>query len=201
MDRRVVLLGFAALVIVGLCSWKLTRPKISVVAPRELAENAMPAPDFELADQGADLGSEEEHRSAPSRRVRLRTYLGRHLILLAFFNDAAGADRDPILTQLRTAHESLKANDVIVLAVSTALPQENRAAIRRGGPYPFPLLTDLDGTVCAAWGCLNVRDDGSRETRSALFVIDRAGRVGWGDRLPQPDTHPEQTIASLSAEK
>lgn len=182
----------------GVCVWKATRPPQRQAIPRESAGTVFPAPDFELPDQGRDHASGAARRTDPSRRVRLRSYLGRHEILLAFFDGDEGADRDSVLLRLKSSEPQLRQRGIIVLAVTTALPQQNRAASQRAGGFPFPLLSDVDGTICAEWGCLKLRDDGARQTTPALFFIDRAGRVGWQDRLPRPESDPEQTIASLS---
>lgn len=198
MRQRLLLLPVAALVIAGLCTWKLTRPPQRQVIPRDTPGTAMPAPDFELPDQGRDVGTAEEPRTEPSHRVRLKTYLGRHEILLAFFDGDLGADQDPTLKLLNSRYESLQNRGIVVLGVTTALPQQNRQAARKAGGVPFSLLTDVDGTVCAHWGCLEVRDDGTRRTKPALFLIDRAGRIRWGERLPIPESDPAKTIESLA---
>lgn len=218
MKPRIIVLPLAAVVIAGLCAWKLSHPGQSQVIPASGGTARRPAPLFELADQGRETrvaersGAESErpsgapesldHSSAryiaePSKRVRLKSYLGRHRILLVFFDNEAGADKDPVLVALREHRETIQKDRVIVLGISTALPQQNRQAIRRGGEIPFPLLTDLDGMVCQTWGVLNMRDDGSFRNRPAVFVIDRAGTVAWKGENPQPVADPLDHLDSL----
>lgn len=154
----------------------------------------MPAPDFELPDQGRDLG---DRKTLPSRRVRLKSYLGRHRVLLVFFDGEHGADVDPLLLALRDRHADVEKNRLIVLGIATALPQQNRQATARAGDVPFPLLSDLDGTVCKTWGMLDLRDDGAFRNRPGVFAIDRAGNVAWKNGLPVPERTPLDRLDSL----
>lgn len=197
---RLFVLPLAAALIAAICVWKVTRPPQKQAIPRDSGSGSLAAPDFELPDQGRDLQVGSHRQTDPSRRVRLKSYLGRHTILLAFFDGDVGADQEPLLIRLRDRHQRLEEMGVVALAVTTALPQRNRRAIERGGAFPFPLLSDLDGSVVAEWGCLDVLDDGSRRTRPALFLIDRAGNVSWSDRAPKPEAAPFRTIESLLSE-
>lgn len=178
---RIAVVFVAALAIAGLCAYKLTR---SHDARREqviLPAQKQLAPTFELYDQ---------HK--PQRRVRLAAYLGRHTILLVFFDGTRGADRSPILMRLRENYETLESTGIVVLSVSTALPQDNRKVIDRVGEFPFPLLSDPALEVHRQWG----RVDGDEPLEGA-FLIDRAGWVGWANGAPQPLDDPSETLDYL----
>lgn len=194
LKPRVIVLPLAALVIAGLCAWKLSRPEVAQTIPENAGTLRRPAPPFELRDQGRVLS---DGTTQPSRPVRLKTYLGRHRIVLVFFDNEAGADQDPVLSALREHQDAIQKDGVIVLGISTALPQHNRQAIQRAGEIPFPLLTDLDGTVCSTWGVLNMRDDGAFRNRPGVFIIDRAGTVAWKGDAPLPVSNPLDHLDSL----
>jgi len=173
MDKRVFLLVLAAAVIGGLCAFKAMRRYVpqTAVAARPIAE---PAPEFELYDA-----------SRPSRIVRLEGYLGRHRVIVVFFDGAAGAHASPVLNRLRDDWSRLRKAEIYVMAISTALPQENRKDIAQRGDYPFPLLSDPDFHVHRAWGRF---DEVAGKPRTGVFFVDRKGWVAWSrtTNAPQP---------------
>jgi len=123
---------------------------------------------------------------------QVAAFVGRHPILLIFFDGESGADRDPDLLTLRRRFDDLNARGVKVLAISAAIPQVNRAAIERTGAFPFPLLSDFDprdpaGTllVHALYGRLN----SAGQPEPGVFLIDRKGQIEFrvAQPLPQPD--------------
>ncbi len=182
--RGVLFLATAAALISGLCVYKLTRT-YEPVAAANTPLSLQPAPPFELLDS-----------KKPSELVRLKTYLGRHRIVLVFFDAAAGADHDPNLLRLRADYELLKSTGTVVVGVSPALPQENRKVFKRSGDFPFSLLSDPDLRVHELWGRYN------NETKAAqpgLFLIDRKGDVAWADGFPRP-LDPERLFDQLTPE-
>jgi peroxiredoxin len=186
MDKRVLLLALAGTVIGGLCAFKMTRkyPHPATVTARPIAA---PAPPFELYDQ-----------SSPSQFVRLIGYLGRHQILVVFFDGRSGAHASDVLNRLRDEWSRLREADVRVMAISTALPQENRKDIAQHAAFPFPLLSDPDFHVHRAWG----RFDGATGTpQQGVFLIDRRGWVGWSreTNAPQPLDSWESAVKELIA--
>jgi len=184
MNRRILILFIAGAVIVILCAYKVTRTykkPTHVVLPTV----KQAAPPFELYN--------EKH---PNELFRLAGYLGRHRILVLFFDGKTGADRDPMALRLRDEFDRLRKNNIKVLAVSAALPQENRKVIQRSGPFPFPLLSDPDLRVHRLWGRI---DEHSGRPQTGLFLIDRAGKVDWADGSPRPLTDPKTTVDELIA--
>jgi len=164
MDKRILVLVLAGITVGGLCAFKATRkyPPPSSVAPRSLAE---PAPPFELYDQ-----------NKPSKLVRLIGYLGRRRVIVVFFDGTSGAHTSEVLQHLRDESSRLRKADVQVMAISTALPQENRKEIATCGEFPFPLLSDPDFHVHRVWGRF---DEAKHRARPGVFLVDRKGSVAW----------------------
>ena len=182
MRKRLILLPVAAVVIAALCTYKLTRT-YDASADTAGAVSKRRAPGFTLFDH---------HK--PPQPVRLEAYLGRHEILLVFFDGQAGFDRDSVLKRLLSQRDELSSSGLIMLGVSTALPQENRAVIGRlveagvlaaDEPLPFRLLSDVDYSVHQTW---HRWDREAQRTRPGVFFIDRAGNVEWTATGPRPMT-------------
>ena len=136
-----------------------------------------PAPGFEALDS-------ENHL------VRLGAWLGRHRIIVVFFDGDRGADNDVDLLRLRDRFAELQAHDVKVVGVTVAIPQVNRAAMERaGGEFPFPLVSDVDpqspeGTlrIHRHWGRL---DPVTEKPLTGAFLIDRKGQVAYVGSIPK----------------
>ncbi len=183
MRPRLLVLPIAAVIIAGLCAWKLSRIDEERTRIRHIPQAMRPAPPFELYDD-----------RKPSQIVRLKSYLGRHRVLVAFFDGEAGADRSPVLLRLKRDFDRLDREDVKVFAISDAIPQHNRAASARAGGFPFPLLTDLTRRAHEDWG---LADPKSGELRQGVFVIDRAGNVAWDKTHPRPVDDPNSFLSDL----
>ena len=154
---RILLLPIAAAIITGLVAFKMTRPPQA----RQFgtADERRPAPAFPALDSRNKL-------------FKLDAYLGRHEILLIFFDGETGADRDPVLQRVRQSLNGLKRRDVKVVAISAALPQHNRQAVARGGDFGFPLLSDPEFLIHRRWGRY---DEDQQRPLTGVFLIDRAG--------------------------
>jgi peroxiredoxin len=198
MPNRLLVLPAAAAVIAGLCAYKLSQPQdMRTFVPPPLLVALPEQLSFDLFDQ-----------QKPPERVRLRSYLGRHPIVIVFFDPEAGADRDDVLVRLRRDWDRVRSAGLIALGVSTALPQENRPVAENApslhraspdrSPFPFPLLTDLkpECRVHRLWGRYEAPQ---QRTIPGVFLIDRAGQVAW-DRSrdkPRPLEHPQQVLDEL----
>jgi peroxiredoxin len=149
-----------------------------------------PAPSFEALDSHGHL-------------VRLAAWLGRHRIIVVFFDGEAGADQDTDLLKLRDRFVELQALDVKVVGVTTSIPQVNRAAmVRAGGDFPFPLVSDVDfqspeGTlrIHRHWGRL---DAVSEKPLKGVFLIDRKGQVAFVGPIPKPFENVDQVFELLA---
>jgi peroxiredoxin len=185
MRIRALSLPIAAVIIAALCVYKLTRDYDPPPLSAPVVRRPVPRPLFELLDA-----------KQPSELVRLQSFLGRHRIIVVFFDSRLGADRDPRLLRLYRDAGRIENVGIIVLAVSEALPSENRQAVKRarqsGLRIPFPLLSDPPSTSAApgmgylvhsAWGRY---DEQARQPLPGIFLIDRAGTVNWNGNKPQP---------------
>jgi len=195
MRPRLAVLVTAAMLIAAACLYKATRT-YQPVDPATVEQRCpVTKPLFFLLP--------DQHR--PQRFVKLEAYLGRHRVLLVFYDRDAGAEGNPVLVRLRRDYERLEAAGVKVFGVSTAIPQENRPPIE-GRPYrtdnqpreafPFPLLTDVS-PACAVhrqWG----RFDAARsKPLPGVFLIDRTGSVACSEGVPRPLADPPATIDNL----
>ncbi len=148
-----------------------------------------PAPGFEALDSEGHL-------------VRLSKWLGRHRIILVFFDGERGADQDADLLKLRDRFAELKETDVKIVGVTLSIPQVNRAAMdRAGGPFPFPLVSDIDfqspeGTmrIHRHWGRLDAIGE---QPLKGVFLIDRKGQVAYVGPIPKPYDNVDQVIEIL----
>ena len=196
-DRRLLFPVIAAVVLIGICYWRVTTNKPQDYADQVAAAVMMrPAPGFEALDSDKHL-------------TRLGTFLGRHTIILLFFDgDAgididpktAGADKDPNLMRLRERFSELQAQNVKVVAVSPCSPYRHRTAMDRVGKFPFPLLSDIDpvspeGTlrIHRLWGRL---DPATGKPRTGVFLIDRKGQVQSNIDAPKPMLSVDAAIDS-----
>jgi len=188
MQRRLLVIPISAVLIGGLCIYKQTRTydRSSISVARTTSKHR--APLFELSNQ-----------SKPSELVRLETYIGRHQILVVFFDGKSGAHNDPILKRLRRDFDAVKHANIIVLAISTALPQEHRKAIAEHSSFPFDLLSDPDFPdpgfqVHREWGRF---DESTGKPLHGLFLIDQAGYVDWRGHSAIPIDEPDSVIDQL----
>ncbi len=148
-----------------------------------------PAPGFEALDSEGHL-------------VRLSAWLGRHRIILVFFDGERGADQDADLLKLRDRFAELKDTDVKIVGVTPSIPQINRAAMdRAGGTFPFPLVSDIDfqspeGTmrIHRHWGRLDAIGE---QPLKGVFLIDRKGQVAYVGPIPKPYDNVDQVIEIL----
>jgi len=172
---RILVLPVAALVIIALVYFKSSRPQVELPdVARQALERRRPAQVFKLHDQ----------RSQP---FRLERYLGRHKLLIVFFDPAHGAAKNPQLQILKAGYDRLSADDRKVIAISSATPYANRESFKSGGDFPFHVLSDADYSVQTAWGCMSPGDP--PQVVPSVFVVDRAGVITWsqiGGATPVP---------------
>ncbi len=116
--------------------------------------------------------------------MRLSSYLGRQRVFVVFYDGLQGAHRSHALDVLRTEWHELRKIDVYVMAISKALPQENRKDMAEHGHYPFPLLSDVDLSVHRTWGRY---DKDRRQPLEGVFLVDRKGQVAWSRKAGGPE--------------
>lgn len=172
------LLPVAAIAIAAACGWAMTRTPQQRSATTDTLEYRSP-PLFELRDQD-------------SRVFRLDRYIGRHSIILVFFDGDRGVEADPHLQIALKHHAAIESAGTKIVAVTTTLPQQNRSEVE----IPFDVLTDLPvakgrvGPVHEAWGAF----DKDRKPQSRVFLIHRNSRVAWSGQHPMPIENPKEAI-------
>lgn len=189
---RILVLPFAALVIVALVIYKTNQPVREISLEDQKARLARrPAPTFKLHDLA-------------SQPLSLGRYLGRHKLLMVFFDPTGGVAQNEQLKILKSGYSRLTAHGEKVIAISNATPYANRESVKRAPDYrpdlekevdyfPFHVLSDADYSVGTQWGCMNAGDP-PRVVPSA-FVIDRAGVFNWS-QIGGPSPIPLETLLS-----
>ncbi len=179
--KRILILPFSAVVILALVSYKLTKTYPDPKAATYQTVVKGPVRPFQALN-------------SYNRLVKLDAFLGRHTMILVFFDGAAGADRDETLQQIRNNYDRFKELDIIVLGISEALPQQNRKVFERSGEFPFPLLSDPAFELHRRWGLF---DEQAGVANQGVFLVDRAGQVAWSGTRPKPLTRPSETIRQI----
>ncbi|MGH7730296.1 MAG: redoxin domain-containing protein [Candidatus Eiseniibacteriota bacterium] len=140
------------------------------------------APDFGLKGPGGQV-------------VSLADYRGRNHVVLVFYPLAFSPVCSHQLPMIDRALARITARGGVVLGVSVDSHWANTAFAERLS-LSFPLLSDFDRKVSAAYGVLNPERGFSER---AVFVIDRQGRIAYRDVSPSPSEIPdnEAMIAAL----
>lgn len=181
MRRLLLVIPISAIVIVGLTWFKLTRT-YSQAPVAAVAGAIRPAPLFQLYDEHSQI-------------VRLARYIGRHKLLVVFYDGTRGPDRSELLQSVKRNYATIHDSGLIVLAIGASRPAENRAGIERDGPFPFPLLSDIfDYEAHRSWGAF---DAATNKPREAVFVVDRAGMIRYGHLGPGDPGTPEDWAREL----
>lgn len=187
---RILILPLAA-VVIGLLVWSKTNQPAQELSPeaREALSQRRPAMTFALHDLA-------------SQPFRLGRYLGRHKLLIVFFDPTGGVAKNTQLQLLKTGYEQLTAHGEKVLAISNATPYANRESVKRAPDYvrgakgevdyfPFHVLSDADYSVATQWGCMTKGEP--PEVNPSAFVIDRAGVINWS-RIGAASPIPLETL-------
>ena len=189
-DRRLLAVVVAGILIAITASVRIAINRPQDYASQVVAATVMrPAPGFEALD-------------AENHLVRLGAWLGRHGVIVVFFDGEQGADVNPDLLHLRDRMAELKSMDIKVVAVTAAIPQVNRAAMNRaGGIFPFPIVSDVDPQssegnlrIHRHWGRL---DSVTNLPLGGVFFIDRKGQVAYVGPIPKPYDNVDQILNAL----
>jgi peroxiredoxin len=195
-DRRILIPIIAGVVIASVSTWRVMSNRTQDFEAQLKLEAAKV-----VTRSAADL--DFEALDPDNHMVRLAAFLGRHRVLILFFDGELGADKDVELLRLRERYAELKARDVKVIAVSTALPQQNRLATGpdRAGEFPFPLVSDFNPVsaeeahkIHRRWGRW---DDSTDKAMPGVFVIDRKGQVPFVNGVPKPFENVDRALESL----
>ena len=190
MDRRLYLLSLAALVICGLCVWRVMQPNRTVVVPPAVPRNLPP--------RGWELPDDQFHI------VKFDRYLGRQPVILWFSDGDTPPESDEVILWLRDRFDALHARGYEVLAITLARPVEVRqAAERLGRPWPFPVLSDMQernpapAPVHYLWSRV---DPLTGELLPGLFLIDRMGYIEYAHGRPRPADDVWRTLRQAAGE-
>lgn len=183
MKNVVWVLPLAAILIATAVGFKLQQPKSSfLLPPGDLPSSQRMAP------------RRGELYDSKNRVVRVQAYLGRHKLLVFFFNGTPGADKSPLVTGLAERYADLATEDVKTFAVCGERTVEMRKAIERGGPWPFPLLSDITYQMHREWGAYSTTEDRPVE---AVFVVDRRGVIVREFVAPSGLGTPDEWVAAV----
>ncbi|KLT67545.1 redoxin domain-containing protein [Pedobacter sp. BMA] len=133
-----------------------------------MLEKGTVAPDFEL-------------NATPDQKIKLKDFLGKNVIL-AFYP----ADWSPVCSdQMALYNEMLKyftKHNAQIFGISVDSGWCHMA-FSNDRKLHFPLLADFEpkGSVSKAYG---VYDDELGESKRALFVIDKEGKIAWSYLSP-----------------
>ncbi len=194
---RFLILPISAAIIAGLCIWKANQPRMQPNVSQDATTVDRPAPAFSVYDA-----------RKPQRLVRLASYLGRHRILLVFFDGTQPFDHDPHIQKLTEHADALQSQGIQIFAVSSALPQTNRKRMETldtdDPRWPFPILSDPTFATQREYGRVEksaasaTNDPRNLREQPGVFLIDRAGRVPYRNNQPVPLAEPLQTIDALA---
>jgi peroxiredoxin Q/BCP len=145
-----------------------------------------PAPDFTLLD---DTGAE----------VSLGDFAGRRLILY-FYPKAFTPGCTTQACDFRDSHEAFAAAGYAIVGVSPD-PVKTLARFRAEHGLPFPMLSDPDHAVAAAFGAWGTKTNYGREYEGIIrstFVIGEDGRIERALRNVKATGHADRLGADLA---
>lgn len=138
------------------------------------------APDFKLK---ASDGQEHE----------LAQFAGKKVVAVCWFPRAGSRGAIAQCAALESVMARLPADKLQVFGCSTAA-LDVTTTFGQAGKYSFPILSDADGTVARAYGCL--RADGSSERW--IFLIDDKGVLLGVNKTTTPQTQGADLVKMLS---
>jgi peroxiredoxin len=149
---------------------------------------ALPPRGWELPDQNFRL-------------TKFDRFLGRHPVVVLFFDGTPPLEDDELLVWLRDHAEAIYDEGWRIVAISSANPAEARAAAQRTGQdWPFPVLTDMhlrDPAPTPVHYLWSRVDRATGAPQPALFLVDRMGLVEYVDGRPMPQPQPRAALESL----
>jgi peroxiredoxin len=182
ISKSFLIIPVSAVIIISLCAYKMNKeyPERKITGHQEVKQLA---PVFELF-------SEKNQTDV----IRLRGYLGRHRLLIAFYDGNKGVNQSPTISSLKANYDLLEKKGVIVFGISEEIPQVNRKIIKETGKIPFRLLSDPGFNVIRQWGCY---DEEKQATVEKVFLIDRTGYVRWEGEFPKEMDSLEEFYRTL----
>ncbi len=149
-------------------------------------ETAQPAPDFNLTDTNGNLVSLSDLRGS--------------WVVLYFYP----RDNTPGCTKeacgFRDIFAELKRRNVVVLGVSADDVKSHKKFSEKLS-LPFPLLSDPDATVAAAYESFGPKKFMGKELTGIYrntFLINPEGNIAKIYQKVKPETHPTQILADIN---
>lgn len=191
MRKLEILLLIAGIAILASVIWREQQLRDWKDDPTRVVSRArMLAPRFTLTDHNRKV-------------VKLERLLGRHRVVLVFFDARLGIDQDPRTKMLLENFTKIDQTGIEIIAVGTATPFANEEAEKRlGMELPFPVLSDIDINNPAPTPAHRMYGQIDSETESpipGLFLIDRDGSVAVGlDGRPEPVANERPILSKLA---
>ena len=129
-----------------------------------------------------EVGEQAPHFVLPSTqgRFQLSDAYKNKKVVLAFYTEDDTPSCAQELASFKEEYPTVQELGAEVVAVSVDSLDSHDAFCTKVGGYPFPLVSDAEREVAAAYGVLS--EDGKR-SRRAIFVIDEQGviihRIPW----------------------
>lgn len=143
------------------------------------------APAFTLLDQDGDP-------------VSLGDFAGKHLVVY-FYPKAMTPGCTTQACDLRDRHERFTAAGYAIVGISPD-PVSRLAKFREQHELPFPMLSDPDHAVAAAYGAWGVKKNYGREYTGLIrstFVIDSSGIVTTAWRNVKASGHADRLLRAI----
>jgi hypothetical protein len=188
MKVRMIVLLVAAIGVVVVTEYRVAQPDApqSRIATDEYSMSM--APSF----AGYDARTENLHL------FRLKSYIGRHAMIIAFCGKNADVATDANVKELIAQQETILSKGFKVVVVSANLPQEIR---KNELPDGFDLVSDVEqskrGELFGAHKAFRSFDSKTNQPNSRLFFIDRAGNVPVDEKGPVALLDPVTDLKKL----
>lgn len=106
--------------------------------------------------------------------ITLNAVMAERRVVLAFYMEDKTPGCTQMLSALQDEYDAIRELDAEVIAISADSLDSHGAFSESLGECRFPLASDADLSVAAAYGAL--ADDGKGMVR-AVFVVDKGGRI------------------------
>lgn len=153
-----------------------------------LASFQLPAAELEVGDLAPDFTLQ----ASDGKTYTLADYRGRQAVVIAWFPRAYTRGCTIECKSLAENGHLIRRYDVSYFMASVDPLEDNTGFAAETGA-DFPLLSDPDKSVAAAYGVLNLMGVASRHT----FYIGTDGRILRIDRDVRPETSAEDMAAAL----
>jgi thioredoxin-dependent peroxiredoxin len=155
----------------------------AAVSPAAELQVGDPAPDFTLA-------------ASDGKTYKLSDFKGKKAVVVAWFPKAFTGGCTIECKSLAANGDKIRKYDVayFMASVDPVEGEKGNKAFAESEKADFPILSDPNKEVAAAYGVLNERGMSNRWT----FYIDKNGRIAAIDKAVKPPTSAEDMLARLA---